>query len=153
MAVSCIIWDNPTVKTRLSKLKMLGANPDFLGANRVFAWRIASGRRGGLVGSPGVCGGIVWHLNLKIVHFGCSSIPFWGGRWEGGLGGNPREILKKWNLTLAMSPICSSNKTFLICRHDFFLRVNWFLLLLVKTRQTTVRWQTTDRKRCSPAAR
>ncbi len=47
---------------RLSKLKMLGANLDFLGANRVFARRITVGSGGG------VSGGKFWHLNLKIVH-------------------------------------------------------------------------------------
>ena len=40
-------------KTRLSKLKMLGANLDFLGANRVFARRIAPCTKHGVVG-PGV---------------------------------------------------------------------------------------------------
>ena len=30
-------------------------------------------------------------------------------------------VKQKCNLTMAMSPTCHSNKTLLICRHDFFL--------------------------------
>ncbi len=67
------------LKARLSKLKMLGANLYFLGANGVFERRIAPG--GGVAWYiwEGVCGGKFWHFNLKLVYLGCSSISILSG--------------------------------------------------------------------------
>ena len=57
--------------------------------------------------------------------------------WQVGV----RQLGKKCNLTLAMSPTCHSNNTFFICWHGFFLECSQYELFspfLVQSRLQTV---------------
>ncbi len=86
--------------SRLSKLKMLGAN-------RVFSQRIAP------------CG----NFNFKMLHFRGPSIPFWGVRWRATLR-KFRKFCGLFHIILTVQGICYLEQIFAPVRANNYLL--WF---------------------------